>query len=93
MSQGSRYEEYMTGEQFLNFAALNDSVFYLANVFKDGQMDIALAKYSPVSKELVALSTYDGLFEMVVYTVMAHPFIGLVIHYTTISCSLQSYRK
>lgn len=63
MSQGSRYEEYMTGEQFLNFVALNDSVFYLANVFKDGQMDIALAKYSPVSKELVALSTYDGLFE------------------------------
>ena len=31
--------------------------------------------------------------KMVVYTVMAHPFIGLVIHYTTISCSLQSYRK
>ena len=95
MSQGSRYEEYMTGEQFLNFAALNDSVFYLANVFKDGQMDIALAKYSPVSKgNLLLCQLMMDYLKMVVYTVMAHPFfIGLVIHYTTISCSLLSYRE
>lgn len=61
-SNGTRFEEYFTEESFIDFAALNDSVFYLANLFENGEMDIALAKYSPVSKELTTLSTYDGLF-------------------------------
>lgn len=66
-SAGTRFEEYFTEEQFFDFAALNDSVFYLGNVYKGGEVDIALAKYSPVTKEMTPLSTYDNLFGRTFY--------------------------
>lgn len=64
-SKGTQFEEYMIGERMLDFAALNDSVFYLANILKGGEsdIDIALARYSTISKELKVLSTYDDIFD------------------------------
>lgn len=62
-SQGTQFEEYKIGKRCMEFAALNDSIFYLANLIDNGKMDIALARYSTVSKNTEVLSAYDVFFE------------------------------
>lgn len=62
-SQGTQFEEYNIGKRCMEFAALNDSIFYLANLIDDGKMEVALARYSTVSKNTEVLSAYDVFFE------------------------------